>query len=131
VQFWSFTDAGGAGSWNERAAKTPPYAPEYLVPDTVDDSKHMLAIVESVEDHETLTLTSPYSPDRWRRSRAKDAKSAQLAEARSLISIGPAQVLAGLERSPDAEIRWDAAKDRALADRICQRALELLEAVGE
>lgn len=125
--FWAFGDAGGGSSWNERGSKRGSgYAPQYLAKDSVTDSKHMMGILEGVQDHEVLCLLR----DRVQALEAGGARSQALEEAKALLQSAPDQVLAGLDRAVDREMLWQTPKDRSVADRLRERALASLEALG-
>jgi hypothetical protein len=125
--FWAFGDAGGGSSWNERASgRGSGYAPQYLSKDSVTDSKHMMGIVEGVQDYEYLCLLR----DRVRELEAQGVRSLALARAKELLQSAPRQVLAGLDSSPDTEMLWQSPKDRSLADRMRERILSALEALA-
>ena len=123
IGFWSFADAGGGSSWNEyEATRGGGFAPEFLAPDGVVDSKHMMAIVEGLEDHERLSLLAD------RIAASEKGAAPVLGRARMLLESGPQRVLAGIDRSPDANILWDTGKDRSLPDVVANEVLDLLEA---
>ena len=123
--FWAFGDVGGApSSWDDFLAAGHQYCPQYIEPDGMTDSKQMQAIVEGMEDHETLSLLA----DRVRALGQSGRHEALLTRARQLLERAPAEVTANLSV---AQFRWSTAKDRAPADRVRLEALEMLEGFGE
>lgn len=126
--FWAFSDSGGGSSWNERASdRGVGYCPPFLSKDSVTDSKHMMALMEGVQDYEYLCLLR----DRIAELEAKGVQSPALASAKELLKSAPQQVLADLDRDPDATMLWKTAKDRSLADRMCERVLRALEELSD
>ncbi|MBI3920821.1 MAG: hypothetical protein HY318_05325 [Armatimonadetes bacterium] len=122
--FWAFGDAGGGSSWNERSAdRGSGYAPQYLTKDTVTDSKHIMALVEGVQDYEYLSMLR----DRVQELEGKGIRTPTLAAARALLADAPKQVLADIDASPD--LTWKKRRDRSVADRMCEKVLNALGAL--
>ena len=124
IGFWSFADAGGGSSWNEyEATRGGGFAPEFLAPDGVTLSKHMMGIEEGPEDHERLSMLAQVV------ARMGAEASPALTRARTFLAEASPRVLARLDRSPDDEILWSVGKDRTLVDAVADEALDLLEAL--
>ena len=121
--FWAFGDTGRVSCWNEYVATTRgPYCPLYLDDTTVTGAKYMEAIREGVEDYEYLVMLR----DRIAAlARAKPAHP-KLAAARALLAAAPDRVL---HAESATKYRWDAPKDRALADQVRVEILEMLTAL--
>ena len=54
--YWAFSDQGGAASWKTDYPTLTSYAPLYLEPNAITDSKQMDAIREGIEDYEYLRI---------------------------------------------------------------------------
>jgi hypothetical protein len=126
ASFWSFSDAGGGSAWNEYASPSLVYAPEYLAPDGVTDSKHMMAIVEGIEDFEYLSLLR----DRLAARGPLDTSEVVRTAAR-LLADAPDTVLAALVSSQGLKYDWAIPRDRFVADRMRARVLRALDALAQ
>lgn len=124
ADFWAFSDAGGGSSWNEFAARSVAYAPEYLAPDGVTDSKQMMAIVEGIEDFEYLCLLR----DRLAGLGSADTSAAVRAAAR-LLASAPDSVLTGVFPRGQ-KYDWAIPTDRSVADRMRGEVLHALETLA-
>ncbi|MFW6163961.1 MAG: hypothetical protein ACODAJ_14425, partial [Planctomycetota bacterium] len=123
--FWAFGDTGGVSCWNEYLATgNGPYCPLYLDDTTVTAAKYMEAIREGVQDYEYLVLLR----DRIAAVEKTRPDHPKLAAAKALLAAAPARVL---EAENAAEYRWDAPKDRSVADRVRIQILEMLTALGD
>lgn len=120
-QFWSFADAGGGSSWDERHSKNGRgFAPEYLDEHDVTDSKEMFAIVEGAEDYTQLAMLRAAAED-------LETNPRLAAEAHALLANGVDEVLELLERDPERQMLWSTNKDREVADRVLLHVQALLE----
>jgi hypothetical protein len=118
--FWAFSDAGHAPtSWDDFLAAGKQYCPQYIEPDRMTDSKQMQGIVEGVQDHEYLCLLC----DRVKDLEQKGVKSEALAAARRLAERAVHDVTDGIRINA---FRWEAPKDRSVADRFRIEILETL-----
>jgi len=122
--FWCFADAGGVSCWNEYPATTRgPYCPIYLDDTSVTAAKYMEAIREGVQDYEHLVMLR----DRIAALEKAKPPHPKLAAAKALLAGACNRVL---QADNATEYRWDAAKDRTLADRVRGEILEMLTALA-
>lgn len=121
VGFWSYSDAGGAGSWNPWAMGTTlPYSPVYFSANgQVLSSKHWEAWREGMQDYEYLAMLADRLQERhiatgdiWR-----------------LFTDAHSTVLAGDSPRRIAG-RWDAGVDRSTADRVRAELLKAIEGLA-
>ncbi len=118
--FWAFGDAGEGSSWNELAAKSTGFAPEFLDGEGFTTSKHMEAIREGMFDFQTLTLLRQAAD-----SCAKKHQKLELVKrARMVLADGPRRVT---EAQGVNSFQWADKKDRSEADRVRTEAIRLLE----
>ncbi len=117
--YWAFGDERGF-SWNAYVQPRACYSPLFLSPTAVTDAKQMEAIREGAEDYETFKLLEARVAELERQG----GKSKLLAEAKTLLTTGPAQVVATMGGEQQL---WVTPKDRTVADRLRLRALDLLE----
>jgi len=120
--FWSFSDNGGASSWNEYLAKAGPFTPLFLDDQTVVAGKQMEAIRESVEDYECLVLLRKAI----QRATQAGRRDAALTDAQALLARAADEVL---EAPGVKQIYWRDAKDRTIADTVRVRILKALVAL--
>ncbi len=121
--FWAFGDNGGTSCWNEYVAKgNGPYCPLYLDETSVTAAKYLEAVREGVQDYEYLVMLR----DRIGELERTRLNHPRLAEAKTLLATAPGRVL---KAKSAAEYRWDAPKDRTLADRVRVEILDMLAAL--
>jgi hypothetical protein len=122
--FWAFADTGGVNCWNEYVAGgNGPYCPLYLDATSATPAKYIEAIRESVQDYETLVMLRR----RIREVERDHPDHPRLAEARTLLAGACDRVLTAENA---AEFRWDAAKDRSIADQVRVEVLDMLVQLG-
>ncbi len=120
--FWSFTDTGGASSWNEYRLTKDAYVPFFIDAASVTAGKQMEAIREGIEDYEYLVMLG----DRIADIQKREPKSDILDRARDLLTNAPKQVCTGEGvNSP----LWSEKKLRNLADDMRLEILELLSEI--
>ncbi len=117
--FWAFGDNGGNSCWNAYLDPRNCYTPLFLAPDSVTAAKQMEAIRDGVQDYEILMLLRRAVEQRKKRAPADP----NLAEAEKLLTVGVQRVLAPIGVN---ELRWHIPKDRTVADRAREQALQLL-----
>jgi hypothetical protein len=117
--FWAFGDSGGGSSWNEYTAPHACFVPFFLDPASVTPGKHMEALREGVEDFEYLAMLRDRIAVAERAAQKNDALTA----AKKLLADAPRRVC---EAQGNIEFRWQARKDRTLADQV---RIEILEAL--
>lgn len=116
--FWAFGDNAGNSCWNAYLDPRNCYTPLFLAPDSVTAAKQMEAIRDGVQDYEILKML------REAAAQNKRGKMASLAaEAEMLLTEGVRSVLEPIGAN---EIQWMKEKDRTIADKVRERALELL-----
>jgi len=121
--FWAFGDTGRVSCWNEYVATTRgPYCPLYLDDASVTGAKYMEAIREGVQDYEYLVMLR----DRIAALEKAKPDHPKLAAGKALLAGACARVL---QAENATEYRWDAAKDRTLADQVRIEILEMLTAL--
>lgn len=130
LHIWSFVDGGGAGF--DPAAQTGggDYTPLLLGRDRVVTTKHMEALMEGIEDYDTLALLAATIA-----KPGPHASPIALAEARALLEGAPAAVLAAAQpfHAGDGEsaFRWLAtARDRDAAERARLKIINALVALS-
>ncbi|MCS7252875.1 MAG: discoidin domain-containing protein [Armatimonadota bacterium] len=116
--FWAFGDNAGNSCWNAYLDPRNCYTPLFLAPKSVTAAKHMEAIRDGVQDYEILKMLSE-AATQFRRGK----KAAIAAEAEKLLTDGLKSMLAPIGAN---EIYWMREKDRTGADKIRERAIELL-----
>jgi len=124
--FWAFADNGRVSCWNEYPATgNGPYCPIYLddTP-TVTTAKYMEAIRESVQDFEYLTMLRARIAALGKAGKANPA----LAKAKAVLATACARVLKGMDGE---SFRWDAPKDRSIADTVRIEVLDALTALQD
>ena len=122
--FWCFTDNGKVSCWNEYPATTRgPYCPIYIDETSVTAAKYMEAIREGVQDYEYLVMLR----DRVAALEKAKPPHPKLAAAKALLAGACDRVL---QAENATEYRWDAPKDRTLADRVRIEILEMLNALA-
>ena len=125
--FWSFSDSGGASSWNEYASSTGAYTPLFLDSSSVTQGKQLEAIREGIEDYEYLRMLR----DRLAALLAQGAQSTALSNAQSLLASACGTVLPQLATSSsnggtNPPIDWRQPKDRSVADKVRLQVLQAL-----
>ena len=117
--FWSFTDTGGASSWNEYKLSGDAYTPLFIDDASVTAGKQIEAIREGLEDYEYLVMLQDRIADLTKRKPESDI----LDHARKLLVDAPGQVI----HSTGANSRqWSKQKDRNPADEMRLKILEML-----
>jgi len=123
--FWAFGDNGAVSCWNEYVAKgNGPYCPLYLDEASVTTAKYLEAVREGVQDYEYLVMLR----DRIGELERTRPDHPRLAEAKKLLATAPDRVL---KAEGATEFRWDAARDRTLADCVRVEILDMLTALGD
>ena len=118
--FWAFGDTGRVSCWNEYVATSRgPYCPLYLDDTSVTGAKYMEAIREGVQDYEYLVMLR----DRIAALGKAQPAHPKLAAARTLLATACDRVL---KADSATQYRWDAPKDRTLADQVRIEILEML-----
>lgn len=123
--FWAFGDSSNASSWNEYISKSGAFTPLFLDAATVTNGKHMEAIREGMEDYEYMRMLR----DRIAELQAKEVGSDRLAAATKLLQTAADRVTACMKQESD--IRWQATKERSIADQVRLEVLEALVALAE
>ncbi len=118
--FWSFSDAGGASSWNPCGQQALSYTSLFLSPDSAVSGKHLEALRESIEDYEYFVMLRAAL-------NAAPADHPALARARTLLDLGADRVL-GAEGA--ANKRWAQPKDRTVADAVRLEIAGVISALG-
>jgi len=122
--FWAFGDNAGQSCWNEYlAGGNGPYCPVYLDETSVTGAKYMEAIGEGVQDYEVLVMLR----DRIAAVEKAGKNPPALARAKALLAGACDRVLAG---ATTQGYRWDAPKDRSVADAVRIEILEALTALA-
>lgn len=114
--FWAFGDNAGNSCWNAYLDPRNCYTPLFLAPDGVTAAKQMEAIRDGVQDYEILTMLRNAVEQRGFKGKLAD-------KARSLLADGVRKVL---EPIGTDELNWMVEKDRTIADRVKELAIELL-----
>ncbi len=117
--FWSFGDTGRTSSWNEYAAASGPWTPEFLDDRSVTPAKQMEAIRESAEDYEYFVMLREAVNQASAAGKTRNAAN----KARSLLETAANEVLSGEGVN---ELTWHTPKDRTKADAVRVRLLEAL-----
>lgn len=121
--YWALGCAGGTGnSWNAYAQTGIEYSPFFVGPDSVTRGKHMEAVREGIQDYEYYVMLR----DRVEALAAQGAPAARLAPARQLLEQAPLQAT---DPIAPATLKWSAAKDWELLDRLRLQFLEQLVAL--
>lgn len=117
--FWAFGDNGGNSCWNAYLDPRNCYTPLFLAPDSVTAAKQMEAIREGVQDYEILTILRRLISLRKKRT----PNDPTIKEAERLLRDGVQRVLSPISVN---ELHWHANKDRTVADRLCDQALQII-----
>lgn len=117
--FWSFSDNGGASSWNEFVARGKSYTPLFLDPKSVTGSKEMEAIREGIEDYEYLVMLKGLIDQRL-------ANSAQDVSAQAAAKLLEQSVSRVLEGADLGTMYRRSSQDRTVADT---QRLQILDAI--
>ncbi len=117
--FWAFGDNGGNSCWNAYLDPRNCYTPLFLAPDSVTAAKQMEAIREGVQDYEILTILRRLISLRKKRT----PNDPTIKEVERLLSDGVQRVLSPVGVN---ELRWHANKDRTVADRLRDQALQII-----
>lgn len=119
--FWSFSDSGGASTWNDYRTLRGAFTPVFLDRESVTAGKHMEAIRESAEDFEYLVILR----DRITAASADPTVEKKLlADARELLADAAVRVTEPINRRE--QHRWDVPKDRSIADAVRLEILDML-----
>jgi hypothetical protein len=120
--FWSFSDAGGASSWNEFPAAGNAYTQLFIDAASVTTSKQMEAIREGMEDYEYLAMLRR----RLREIETQGKVSLKALEAKDLLENAAARVLPAPGKM---DLFWNDQRDRSMADKIRREILDMLIAL--
>jgi hypothetical protein len=131
LHIWSFVDGGGAGFDPAEQTGGYDYTPLLLARDRVVTTKQMEALMEGIEDYDTLALLAASIARPHPR-----ASSAALAAARALLERAPASVLAAAQPfdpgDGESGYRWlAAARDRDAAERARLKIIDALVALSQ
>jgi hypothetical protein len=123
MQFWSFADNGGSSPWHPYIVPRISYSPLFISPESVTPTKHMEAIREGIEDHETLSMLRS---EVTRQRNEGSGSDPLLAEAQRLLSRGVEAVLAS---AGGTAFEWGERHDRTAADETRAATLRLLDSL--
>ena len=119
IYMWSFSDTGGASSWNEYLAHKSSYAPLFIDRKSITAGKHLEAAREGIQDYEYFVMLDRAIQE----ASAQGITGPELEEARRLLDDLPASVCEaaghrdGLDDDkPLGGMHWLNDLDRTLAD---------------
>ena len=120
IYMWSFSDTGGASSWNEYLALKSSYAPLFIDQESITAGKHLEAAREGIQDYEYFVMLDRAIQN----ASAQGITGSELEEARRLLESLPASVCEaaghrdGLDDDkPLGGMHWLNDLDRTLADK--------------